>query len=73
MTRVLTDVTEADRVGTRPAWLTSAVFPFQSRFLELDAVRIHYVDEGGSENAGGGCSRACPELRASRKDASTLP
>ena len=46
MTLVLTDVTEADRVGTRPAWLTSAVFPFQSRFLELDAVRIHYVDEG---------------------------
>ena len=46
MTLILSDVTEGDRVGTRPAWLTSTVFPFQSRFLELDAARMHYVDEG---------------------------
>jgi haloalkane dehalogenase len=30
----------------RPSWLPAAQFPFQSRFLDLDGHRIHYVDEG---------------------------
>src|SRR5262245_26521087 len=30
----------------RPAWLTSDLFPFTSRFVEVDGARIHYVDEG---------------------------
>lgn len=30
----------------RPSWLPSEEFPFESRFLDLDGHRIHYVDEG---------------------------
>lgn len=30
----------------RPDWLTDTLFPFQSRFVELEGHRIHYVDEG---------------------------
>lgn len=30
----------------RPEWLTDSLFPFQSRFVELEGHRIHYVDEG---------------------------
>ena len=30
----------------RPGWLTSELFPFTSRFVEVDGARIHYVDEG---------------------------
>jgi haloalkane dehalogenase len=30
----------------RPAWLTPALFPFESRFADVGGARIHYVDEG---------------------------
>jgi haloalkane dehalogenase len=30
----------------RPSWLGREEFPFESRFMELDGHRIHYVDEG---------------------------
>lgn len=30
----------------RPAWLTDALFPCESRFLELDGHLVHWVDEG---------------------------
>ncbi|OBJ73291.1 alpha/beta fold hydrolase [Mycobacterium sp. 1274756.6] len=30
----------------RPAWVDDELFPFQSRFLDLDGHRVHYVDEG---------------------------
>lgn len=30
----------------RPPWLPRQEFPFESRFLDLDGHRIHYVDEG---------------------------
>ena len=30
----------------RPSWLPAALFPFQSRFLEIRGSRVHYVDEG---------------------------
>lgn len=30
----------------RPAWVDVELFPFQSRFLDIDGHRVHYVDEG---------------------------
>ena len=30
----------------RPRWLPETEFPFESRFVELDGRRIHYLDEG---------------------------
>ena len=30
----------------RPAWLTSQLFPFRSRFVDVDGAHLHYVDEG---------------------------
>jgi haloalkane dehalogenase len=30
----------------RPAWLARELFPFQSRFVDADGSRVHYVDEG---------------------------
>lgn len=32
--------------NTRPDWLLPSLFPFESRFVELDGHRVHYVDEG---------------------------
>jgi haloalkane dehalogenase len=33
-------------VTQRPAWVDDALFPFESRFVEIDGHRVHYVDEG---------------------------
>jgi haloalkane dehalogenase len=33
-------------VGERPAWVDDELFPFESRFVELDGNVVHYVDEG---------------------------
>jgi haloalkane dehalogenase len=33
-------------VGERPAWVDDELFPFESRFVELDGNLVHYVDEG---------------------------
>jgi haloalkane dehalogenase len=30
----------------RPAWVDDELFPFESRFVELDGTVVHYVDEG---------------------------
>jgi len=30
----------------RPQWLDEQLYPFQSRFVEIDSNRIHYIDEG---------------------------
>ena len=30
----------------RPAWLDEQLYPFQSRFVEIEGNRIHYIDEG---------------------------
>ena len=30
----------------RPAWVDQELFPFQSRSLEVEGARVHYVDEG---------------------------
>jgi hypothetical protein len=32
--------------STPPRWLDKDLYRFQSRFLEIDGNRIHYVDEG---------------------------
>ncbi|MFI1912792.1 alpha/beta fold hydrolase [Nocardia sp. NPDC020380] len=31
---------------TRPDWVDDTLFPFQSRFVEIDGHTVHYVDEG---------------------------
>lgn len=33
-------------VGERPEWVDDELFPFESRFVELDGNVVHYVDEG---------------------------
>jgi haloalkane dehalogenase len=30
----------------RPSWIDQELFPFESRFLEVDGTRVHYIDEG---------------------------
>jgi haloalkane dehalogenase len=30
----------------RPLWLDEHLYPFQSRFVEIEGNRIHYIDEG---------------------------
>ncbi|MFI6866310.1 alpha/beta fold hydrolase [Nocardia sp. NPDC050406] len=32
--------------SVRPAWVDDSLFPFQSRFVEIDGHTVHYVDEG---------------------------
>jgi haloalkane dehalogenase len=31
---------------TRPAWVDNELFPFESRFLEVNGANVHYIDEG---------------------------
>ncbi|WP_368834432.1 alpha/beta fold hydrolase [Mycobacterium intracellulare] len=33
-------------VAERPAWVDDELFPFESRFVDIDGHRVHYVDEG---------------------------
>jgi haloalkane dehalogenase len=30
----------------RPGWLSYELYPFESRFVDINSVRIHYIDEG---------------------------
>jgi haloalkane dehalogenase len=32
--------------GERPSWVDDELFPFESRFMEIDGHTVHYVDEG---------------------------
>lgn len=32
--------------GTRPSWVDSDLYPFESHFVELDGHVVHYIDEG---------------------------
>lgn len=32
--------------SVRPGWVDDALFPFESRFVEIDRHSVHYVDEG---------------------------
>lgn len=36
-------------IAARPDWLTRDLFPFDSRFVEIEGHTIHYVDEGPRE------------------------
>jgi haloalkane dehalogenase len=38
----MTDTTES----VRPDWVDDELFPFESRFIDVDGHRVHYVDEG---------------------------
>ena len=33
-------------MGERPEWFREDLFPFESRFVDADGAKIHYVDEG---------------------------
>jgi haloalkane dehalogenase len=33
-------------VAERPTWVDDELFPFESRFIDIDGHRVHYVDEG---------------------------
>ncbi len=35
-----------DVYGVRPAWVDDTLFPFTSRFVDVDGNVVHYVDEG---------------------------
>lgn len=39
-------MTATTPVGVRPDWVDDELFPFKSRFVELDGNIVHYVDEG---------------------------
>lgn len=39
-------MTTVHPVGERPAWVDDELFPFKSRFVEVDGNVVHYVDEG---------------------------
>ncbi len=38
--------TTMQETATRPQWLDEQLYPFQSRFVEIDGNRLHYIDEG---------------------------
>ncbi len=37
---------DASRARVRPDWLSPALFPYESRFVDLGGCRVHYIDEG---------------------------
>jgi len=37
---------QATTLAEHPVWLPQPAFPFQSRFAEIEAKRVHYIDEG---------------------------
>ncbi|MEV6253205.1 alpha/beta fold hydrolase [Nocardia sp. NPDC051911] len=39
-------MTTQQPAGVRPSWVDDELFPFESRFVELDGHVVHYVDEG---------------------------
>src|SRR5208282_578788 len=40
-----TDARAADE-PIRPSWLREPLYPFESRYADIDGARVHYVDEG---------------------------
>jgi haloalkane dehalogenase len=42
---------DAPHVGVRPRWVDNELFPFESRFVDIDGNTVHYVDEGGGDSA----------------------
>jgi haloalkane dehalogenase len=33
-------------MATRPAWVNDRLFPFESRFVQVNGADVHYIDEG---------------------------
>jgi haloalkane dehalogenase len=33
-------------MAARPAWVNNDLFPFESRFIDVDGAQVHYIDEG---------------------------
>jgi haloalkane dehalogenase len=40
------ELTTQPSAGVRPTWVDADLFPFESRFVELNGHVVHYVDEG---------------------------
>ncbi|MDQ4090294.1 MAG: alpha/beta fold hydrolase [Actinomycetota bacterium] len=40
------DVGSRTTVNVRPDWVSDALFPYDSRFIDVDGCVLHYVDEG---------------------------
>jgi len=45
-TLVVTGRTSSAMAPARPDWLSPALYPFESRYLDVGGTRFHYVDEG---------------------------
>ncbi len=43
---VSSDRSTMREAAQRPQWLDEQLYPFQSRFVEVEGNRIHYIDEG---------------------------
>jgi haloalkane dehalogenase len=41
-----TDAPTSISAEPRPSWLDEQLYPFESRYVEVDGNRVHYVDEG---------------------------
>ncbi|CAM3096709.1 alpha/beta fold hydrolase [Skermania piniformis] len=39
-------MSEISTTMTRPAWVDDQLFPFESRFIDIDGHAVHYLDEG---------------------------
>jgi len=48
MSTTIIPVSNNNKTNTiqRPTWLDEELYPFQSRFVEVEGNRIHYIDEG---------------------------
>ena len=40
------DLKASSEVAGRPEWVSPELFPYESRFLDLEGCRLHYIDEG---------------------------
>jgi len=40
------DVEATTDAGERPEWVSAALFPYESHFIDVQGCRVHYVDEG---------------------------
>jgi haloalkane dehalogenase len=38
--------TQGETAGDRPAWLDPDLYPFVSRYVDIEGTRVHYIDEG---------------------------
>lgn len=36
-------------MNTQPVWLDKNLFPFESKWIDIDGNQLHYIDEGTGE------------------------